>query len=411
MRSVFLVILCVFSFIWPVRAQNVSPFHPMAPVFEPLTPLERSFAQTAWRYFEANTDVKTGLVPSVERFPSMTMWDQGAYFLAVVSAYKLGLISKPEAVSRLSLALQSLQNLPLYKGWLPNKAYNTSTLRMTDYTNTPTPKGIGWSALDIMRLIAGLFAASQTFPEVLADAQVVIERWNLQQLVEGGRFRGLAVRGQLNGRYVQEGRIGYEQYAGRTGMKIGLPVQLAAAYDPIVRWQEYYDIRLPGDIRTRETHGISAVTTSEPFILEALEYGWRPSAFEVSTHVFEAQIFRYIRTGYLTALSEDHMRGAPYFAYHTVLVDHQPFVSVTAQRADVSNRRAISLKAAFGWWALMRHPYTVQLIQAMVHLQTERGWYAGLFEADMSVNKILTLNTNAVILEALHYKALGPLIQ
>jgi hypothetical protein len=125
--------------------------------------------------------------------------------------------------------------------------------------------------------------------------------------------------------------------------------------------------------------------------------------------VFNAHLLRFERTGVLTSLSEDHIKGAPYFAYNSILVDNVPFISVTAKRKDVSNKRGFSAKASFGWWALTRHPYTFQLIDAVKGLQTEGGWMAGLFEADMSPNGIITLNTNAVILESLHYKVFGPL--
>ena len=125
--------------------------------------------------------------------------------------------------------------------------------------------------------------------------------------------------------------------------------------------------------------------------------------------VFHAQRHRYERTGQLTALSEDHIKGPPYFAYNGILVDDLPFVSVTAGRKDVSDKRGLSTKASFGWWAATRHPYAKKLVETVAGLQTEEGWYAGLFEADMSPNEILTLNTNAMILEALHYKAFGPL--
>lgn len=331
--------------------------------------------------------------------------------MATVSAYRLGIISKHEATGRMLQALSSIRKLPLFHDQLPNKAYSTTTLEMTDYANKPTPKGIGWSALDIMRFMTGLLAVTQAFPELLPLAHKIIDKWDLSQLVEAGQFRGLAVRGKANGRYVQEGRIGYEQYAGRTGLKIGLPVELAAEYEPILRWQGYFGLNLPGDIRTAKTHGISAVTTSEPFILEALEYGWRDEAFWVASHVFDPKIFRFNQTGQLTSLSEDHIKGKPNFLYNAILVDHQPFVSVTAKRIDVSEKRSISTKGSFGWWALMRHPYTFELLGNLPHLQSENGWYAGIFEADNSINKILTLNTNAVILEALHYKAFGPLLQ
>ena len=386
-------------------------FNPQKPTFVQLDDAEYVFAQTAWAYFEQNTDPQTGLVPSVRKFKSMTLWDQGGYLLAVTSAQKLGIITRNEASGRLLRALGSIAKLPLYRNQLPNKAYNISTLIMTDYANKPVPHGIGWSALDIMRFMTGMLAVTQTFPELLPITQTIINKWDLSQLTEAGRFRGLAVRGKTNGRYVQEGRIGYEQYAGRTGIKIGLPVELAVQYDPILRWQSYYGSNLPGDIRTAKTHGVSAVTTSEPFLLEALEYGWREDAYWVASHVCDAQIFRYNQTGQLTSLSEDHIKGKPYFAYNAILVDEKPFTSVTAKRTDVSDKRGISTKGSFGWWALLRHPYTFALLESLAHLQTDGGWYAGLFEADMSANKILTLNTNAVVLEALHYKALGPLVK
>ena len=395
----------------PAPAQWKPLFNPKTPTFEPLTEVEQAYATTAWAYFAANTDPQTGLVPSVRNFKSITMWDQGAYLMATVSAYKLGIITRDEASGRMLRALDSAARLPLYRNMLPNKAYNITTLQMTDYANRPVADGIGWSALDIMRFMAGLLAATQTFPELLPMAQTVLDKWDLPQLVEAGRFRGLAVRGTANGRYVQEGRIGYEQYAGRIGVKLGLPVELASQYEPILRWQGYFGLNLPGDARSEETHGVAAVTTSEPFLLEALEFGWRDEAFWVASHVFDAQVFRYNQTGQLTSLSEDHIRGKPYFSYNGILVGNQPFISVTAKRVDVSDKRGISTKGSFGWWALLRHPYTFELLANLTRLQTDGGWYAGLFEADMSTNEILTLNTNAVVLEALHYKAFGPLVQ
>ncbi|KAB7613916.1 DUF3131 domain-containing protein [Amylibacter sp. SFDW26] len=405
-KTLYIFLIWVLFYATPAQAQTM--FNPKKPTFTPLTTQEQQYAQTAWAYFAQNTDTKTGLVPSVRKFQSMTMWDQGGYLMAVTSAYKLGIISRDEATGRMLRTFNSVARLPLYQGQLPNKAYNITSLTMTDYANKPTPKGIGWSALDIMRFITGMLVVTEIFPELLPYAHTIISKWDLSQLTEAGRFRGLAVRGQSNGRYVQEGRIGYEQYAGRTGLKIGLPVKAAAQYEPILRWQGYYGLNLPGDARTAKTHGVSAVTTSEPFLLEALEMGWRDDAFWVAQHVFDAQIFRYNQTGQITALSEDHIKGPPYFAYNAILVDHAPFKSVTARRVDVSDKRTISTKASFGWWATIRHPYAVELIKTVEHLQTDYGWYAGLFEADMSPNAILTLNTNAVVLEALHYKAFGP---
>ena len=262
-----------------------------------------------------------------------------------------------------------------------------------------------------MRLVSGMLAATGQFPEFVPAAQKVMDRWDMDLLTNEGRFQGIAVRGESHTKFVQEGRIGYEQYAGVVGLEVGLPVELASRYLPILRFQKYHDIHLPGDVRTEETHGVSSVTTSEPFLLEALEFGWRPEALPVARAVYEAQKFRYEQSGRLTALSEDHIKGSPYFAYNAVLVDHVPFISVTSLRANVSERRGISTKASFGWWALMGDGYSEKLLAAVKHLQSDRGWYAGLFEADMSPNEILTMNTNAVVLEALHYRYFGPMFQ
>lgn len=376
---------------------------------QPLTATELQYARTAWAYFQKNTHPETGLVPSVQKFSSMTMWDQGGYLLALGAAFKLGLVDQAEATDRLTRVFTSLASLPLFKGALPNKAYNIKTLEMTDYASKPTPNGIGYSALDIMRLMSGLLVITQVFPEFTPMAQLIADRWDLAELAQNNRFSGMAILHKTYPKRVQEGRIGYEQYAGVTGLILGLPVKTAARFAPILRWQPYHGIHLPGDKRTQNSHGVSAVTTSEPFLLEILEYGWRPETFDVAWAVFQAHLIRHQRTGQLTALSEDHIKGKPYFAYNAVLVDFDPFLSVTASRKDVSDKRGLSAKASFGWWALTRHPYTFELLRAVEGLQTPNGWYAGLFEHDMQPNKVLTLNTNAVILEALHYKAFGPL--
>lgn len=376
-----------------------------------LSALEAEFARTAWRYFETTTDPNTGLVRSTLKFPSTTLWDQGGYLLAVVSAQRLGLITRQDAVTRMDLALHSLAQMPLNNGTFPNKAYNTETLQMTDYANKAVPNGIGYSALDIMRLISGMIAVEQAFPEIAKLSQFVRNSWPLHDLVVDGRYHSTTTVGSRSKGLHQEGRIGYEQYAGRVGIQIGLEVAPAAAFSPILRWHEHQGVRIPGDLRNAKTHGIDAVTTSEPFLLEALEYGWRPELRQVASAVFLAQLHRYNTTGKPTALSEDHIAGAPYFAYGGILVGNRPFETVTPRRKVVNEKRRVSTKASFGWWALTNHDYATLLVNMVAPLQTEYGWQAGIFEEDGTPNTIVTLNTNAVVLQALHYRAFGPLIQ
>ena len=72
----------------------------------------------------------------------------------------------------------------------------------------------------------------------------------------------------------------------------------------------------------------------------------------------------------------------------------------------------LSAKAAFGWHALLRTPYTTQLVEAVAGLNDPAGgWYAGRYEAGGKPNQSLNANTNAVVLESLAYMARGPLLR
>ena len=109
-----------------------------------LTAADMQAAKTAWLYFENNYHEATGLVSSVDNFPSTTLWDTGNYLMALISAEKLELISHEVYDKRMRTALDTLGKIELYRDVLPNKVYNASTLAMTDYANVDTKDGIGW---------------------------------------------------------------------------------------------------------------------------------------------------------------------------------------------------------------------------------------------------------------------------
>jgi hypothetical protein len=88
------------------------------------TPQDLEYARIAWRYFQNNTDANTGLVNSTDNYPSTTMWETGSYFVAVISANRLGVIERDEAVARIGLALDTLNALRLFDDRLPNKRTN-----------------------------------------------------------------------------------------------------------------------------------------------------------------------------------------------------------------------------------------------------------------------------------------------
>lgn len=135
---------------------------PVSP--SPLSAQDEQVGRIAWQYFVNNTQENTGLANAVDGFPSATLWDQASYLLGMIAAYRLGIVEQAEFDQRLTKALISLNTLPLFQGSLPNKVYDTTSMVMTDYTNTPTGGGIGWSALDIARLLVPLEIIGNQYP-------------------------------------------------------------------------------------------------------------------------------------------------------------------------------------------------------------------------------------------------------
>src|SRR5205085_6830788 len=92
--------------------------------------------------------------------------------------------------------------------------------------------------------------------------------------------------------------------------------------------------------------------TSEPYVLAGLEFGWTGSARDYAWRVYRAQQARFRRTGNLTAASEDHVDQAPWFVYDTVYAGGKPWATITDRGEDAAALKALSTKAAFGWYAL-----------------------------------------------------------
>lgn len=394
------------------KAVPASPDLPAIPTPRALTAQETQWARLAWSYFEHNTDPATGLVSAVQGFPSTSLWDGGSSLLALLAARDLALVDEAEFDRRLALALASLAKLPLQGGVLPNKTYDVHTLQMTDYRNQPVPQGIGWSALDLGRLAVPLNAIAWRHPKHTEAARKVLARWDTALLVQDGQLWGLQAADGTSAQRVQEGRLGYEQYAARALALLGQDVDAAA--DPLahLRWVDVQGVPVPADDREPATHGALDVVASEPWMLQGLELGWTRHSRELAWRVYRAQEKRFQATGTLTAVTEDHVDQAPYFVYGSVWANGQPWAVVTSRGEPMPQLRTLSTKAAFAWHALLRTPYTQQLVDAVAGLNDPAGgWYAGLYEAGRKPNQSLNANTNAVVLESLAYMARGPLLQ
>ncbi|MGF1935222.1 MAG: DUF3131 domain-containing protein [Nostoc sp. ChiQUE02] len=375
-------------------------------------------AERAWKYFERNWNPQTGLVNSVDNLPWTTWWDQGSALLGIHAAYQLGLLPQDVFQKRMNTLLQTLEKLPLPATGLPNKAYSTRTAQMRQLNDTPDPKGTsGWSALDMARFLLGLHVMRSHYPEYsdspkgdsfASRINRIVARWHTSKLVKDGWLNGAIPRaGKLL--EVQEGRLGYEQYAAHS-LKLWNIQASKALSNPPIKTVEIDGIKLQIDERNFKNSGATNYLTNDPYLLWGLEIGWNDAVKPQVQNLFKVQQQRFKRTGILTAVNEDSLDRPPYFLYYSVYSNGQSWQAVNTNGKAYPQLRFVSTKAAFSWFALMPDdPYSKRLRDFAQNLSDKnRGYLSGRYEnSKLGVNASVDINTNAIVLESLLYQARG----
>jgi len=367
-------------------------------------------AKSAWQYFVNNYHEDTGLVNSVDKYPSTTLWDTGNYLMALISAYKLEIISKEVYHKRLTKILSTLQKIELYNGELPNKVYNAQTLKMTDYQNNITQKGIGWSAIDIGRLLIPLSYIHFNQPQYTKEIKSILERWSVKRMTKEGALYGAIVNDGKE-ELLQEGRLGYEQYTSKMFATFGVDITNALRYDKYLEFVDIYDIKIPYDKRDKKHSKANNYVLMEPYMLDGLEFGWDYFSKEFSYRLYLAQEERYKDTGILTAITEDHLDQPPYFIYNCIYVNKKRWVAIDENGEVHNDMKLLSTKASFAMDALYHSDYTQKLMEKLKPLKSKRGWFTGIYEKSGKINKSITCNTNAIVLESILYKREGPILR
>lgn len=156
---------------------------------------EMAVARNAWAYFVANTQPTTGLVNAVNKYPSTTMWDSASYLAALTAARELGIIDKAEFDRRLLQFMATLNKLVLFQNQVPNKVYNTITGQKVNYLNKPGE--IGFSAIDIGRMLLWLKIIKERYPEHGNSIDNVVLGWDFTHVVDDcGMLYGAYVDGK-----------------------------------------------------------------------------------------------------------------------------------------------------------------------------------------------------------------------
>lgn len=378
-----------------------------------LTDQEYEWAKIAWRYFDNNVQPNTGLVNSVDGYPSTTMWDTASYLMGLIGAEKLNIVSQSEFDLKMEKVMHTLARLPLIDDKLPNKVYNTKTLEMVDYANNPVAGGIGWSAIDIGRILVPLNILIWQYPAYNKHVNDILNHWQVSALIDKGYLYGSRPAASGGGlELVQEGRIGYEEYASKALSLMGLDVFNAMKYIDYLELVTIDGVEIPTDRRSPEKYHAHNYVVSESYILDSLEFGADSISEIFAYRVYKAQENRYKRSGILTAVSEDNVDVSPYFVYNTVFSDGKTWNAISDAGEDASHLKTLSTKASFGWYALYDTDYTRLLIGEVKDLYSEdKGWYSGRYESDRRLNKAITANTNGIILESLAYVQNGTLLR
>lgn len=385
---------------------------------------QSAMAGAAWRYFQNNFQPDTCLYNSVDGYPSTTMWDTASAIGALVAVFEFEWITPADFDQRMSCLLDSLNRMPLYRDEAPNKAYNTITLVQSDYANNPAE--IGFSAIDLGRLLTWLSIVKTRYPVHSEAIDRAVLRWSFCNLVDaGGTLYGAATSADGGVDYLQEGRLGYEEYAAAGFERWGFDTAAASDVEPFAKI-DIEGVPIAYDSRDPAQYGAHNYVVTEAYLLSGIETNWDqvgdtdPNDLWMSDRVtsasakrvYRAQVRRWRDTGTLTARTEHHVDGPPYFVYDTIYSDGVEWNTIADTGVPYLHLAAVSTKAALGMAVLFDTKYTDRLVASVYPLiDADKGVHEGYHESDGRRIDALTANTNGIVLETLLYKMQGKLLR
>ncbi|GAA4904046.1 DUF3131 domain-containing protein [Ferrimonas pelagia] len=387
-----------------------------------LTEEELEWASIAWQYIDQNTDPKTGLVGGVNGYPTATMGNVAEYLASLHVAYQLGLVDHLAFDGRLSAVLHFLNTMDLFDNRVPNRVYHTQTTDMVNYANEPGE--IGWSGLEVGRLLIWLNVFKRYYPPYGEYIDKALLRWDFCALLTPDGEIQSGYRQDNTIQITQDGRLGYEEYAAYGYSLWGFNPMKADVLEP---YQVFYIYGMPVlvDGRDPRVDGVPNPLVSTPFFDMGLEFNWdrwddvssgdkthtRLDLARQSEQLYRIQEARWRQDAIHTARAEHILSGSPWFLYDAIWAQGSLFASQTDEGDFYDNKALLSVKAAFLMWALWDTEYTDELMSLISPLHDpEKGWFEGRFEQSAGYEMALSLPTNATVLKALLYKQQGKLL-
>lgn len=373
---------------------------------------ERLWADVAWRYLDANVTPATGIVAATAGRPIATMWDVSDQIAATYAAHELGLIDSCAFDLRFGRIVGFLNSLPLVDDIAPNRWYRTTDMTMVDGAGQPAV--IGWSALDLGRLLGWLRAVEIRHPMWSEYIGRAVARWNYCPIVgaTGSLSSGVHTGPDANTSTSDLG-LGYEEYAAAGFAAWGFDVARALQVEP-AEAVVVEGISLRRDQRDRQSSNVVAPLTTTPFAAFEMEFGdtaasWTPYR-TLGRAVAQTQ-YRRLQNAYtLTARSSRPLARAPWFVHDSVWAEGYGWNTVDATGAPAAGLALVSTAAAFELWAVYPDEAADRVLASILALKDpQRGWYAGRFERTGASDETLALRTNAAVLQALLFRHAGVL--
>ncbi|MBC7474028.1 MAG: DUF3131 domain-containing protein, partial [Candidatus Sericytochromatia bacterium] len=139
-------------------------------------------AKIAWKYFDNNYNLATGMISSIDHGTTTSMWDIADYIAALVSAQQLEIISNIQFDERLTKILTFLNTMQLFDNKIPNKYYSVMNGDKVDLNGTRAD--YGWSAVEIGRLLIWLKILSIRYPNYSEYIDKAILRWSFCDIID-----------------------------------------------------------------------------------------------------------------------------------------------------------------------------------------------------------------------------------
>jgi len=369
------------------------------PIGQRLGTDELLWARVAWRYFEEAEQSVSGLADSHPGHARVSVWDIGSHIAALVSAHQLEIITDLAFSQRIELLLSALEEMPLYDDALPNRNYTSDTVELLDASGVATPLGSGWSAVDLGRLLIWLKILGDYYPVYGELLGSLVAGWDLSRAVDSNSLVG-AFHRREGVELFREGRFGFEHYAAQGYLLWGAMASAPGFENTQVL--KVGDRQMSVDSRPR------SATNGYALMLMQTELGCSAEPLcETLATTLQVQKDASNRRGRPVAVSDYHLDKAPWFGTTNLAINGSDWTSMNVEGARLPDTQMslFTTKAAF-MSDVLSGEGTALMSNAAGDLQTAHGFWESRY-TDGSINRTLSLATNAAVLEALWYRRNG----